>query len=193
MTAVTPKQATEAKAKAETLAQAAYAPMSVPLPGGETLQLCWTGRLQRAHAMRNKATDGSVYARLDAAIDQLTSQANAARDAAVQAASDYAKLALAAGQEPEELPEPACDCAGCRLGERQRAYFQTESDLRYAVNRLLLPADTDGPLPELVEILRRDDQATLRLSLQRIADAQVAYAEACKAFGQQPDWTLCRL
>lgn len=183
MTTVTPKQVADAKQAAIEAHWAAYGVRPVPQPDGSTLDLCLRGRLDRAFAMMAEADD-ATRAKLQPAIKALSAQCEAAyREATVTAAS-YAELALAAGQQPDELAWEQCTCEGCQIGVNQAAYFAAMADLRGAVFDLLLPRDIDDALPALASM----DEPAIQRSMQRIADAQRKYAAACAAFGQRPAW-----
>ena len=189
MNSVSSKEIADALQRAKELTEVAYGVHAVKQPDGTVLELCFNARLDRAYRMYGDA-DGEMKAKLGQATSVLSQQIKDVYNDAAKAASDYAALAISSGVTPEEIEIPVCDCDGCKEGALLKAFFDTETDMRCEVLRLLTPYDVDDPLPYLVKLLDNDDKA-VRATLTKIADAQRAYLAACEAAnGEGPDWRI---
>lgn len=184
LNSVSPAQIEAAKQKAIELCRLAYAPQ--PVAG---TMLCWKGRIARAMDLMSTAYavgDEAEMAKLRHGIELLTKEAQKADSEAQGAASAYASLCARAVCRAEPLYEP-CTCEGCALATAQEHCFAAEYALRKACFDLLKPYDATDRLPYLIHLMEKDTQR-LWAMLNTIGKAQMAYADACEAFGKRPDW-----
>lgn len=181
----------EAKERAKQAAAAAWTAQPVRQADGTMLELCWHGRIARAYKLLVSAADGEQKQKLQAGIDKLAAMADAANNAAEQAISDYCALALANGEQPEDLYPLACTCAGCKEAGAAHRIGSSVGNLRSVVWDFM-GDDGDGA-PELVTLFRkyREDEKVRDLFWRRVlgvVDAMQDYMDACAQNGQRPNW-----
>lgn len=193
-TAVTPRQISDAKAKARELAALAWLPQPVKQRDGSTLDLCWRGRIHRAIKMLADARntgDKNLEAQVRAALEKLNSDANAAEAAAEKAITDYSALCALANVEIENLYPNECMCDGCMESGSLHKLATAEGNLRRAIWMFLGPARV-GEMPEIVELVRKasDEKVRDRMwrHLKNIADAMQVYDDICRQTGTDPRW-----
>jgi len=176
----------------ETLKQAAIeAKQSLYLPKmikSANMELCWQGRIIRAHDLTNEALAAGDKEKVEIltkaihGLNQEYDQAGKAYDRALQA---Y----IQAGGKAEDLDIGECTCAYCQRSKMQDAYFLAESRLRSAVFELTEPDDGGVPLPlSLMSKGTEEAQKQAWSLFVSLCNAQANYKRACEQFNKVPAW-----
>jgi len=152
------------------------------------MELCWQGRIIRAHELANEALaagDKDKVQKLNEAIKQLHAQYD-------QAGLDYDKALKAyhaVGGDAKDLDIGECTCAYCQRSKMQDAYFLAESRLRSAVFELTEPDEGGVPLPLALMSKGTDEAQKQAWSLfVSLCNAQANYKRACEQFNKLPAW-----
>ena len=151
-------------------------PHDVPNSGG--VRLCWSMRLARAMRIAGDQPDNPNVTK---AVHGLIAEVEALQRDYNAAVERYRTLCQQAGIDPEPANTPRCDCTGHR-------WIAAEQELQAAMWDLLLP-DRGQSLPTLATLMSRKDNDEISKHLQRLAQAQVKYRDACIAFGETPKWS----
>jgi len=176
-----PAAIARAKSAALTALAAANDPKPVPDSGG--LVLCPEMRLWRATEIlaATNPTDPK-YTAITLAVGQLATQTNALHESAQNAVAEYQRLCQAANQPPDSLTRPACECDGHKM-------WTAMEDTRRAALWLLWPMEqTQERYPALAVLWKAGKREYLGEKIGHLADAQVAYTDACARLGTQPQW-----
>lgn len=171
----TEQKLTDALADVRAKARALDLPHDVPNTGG--MRLCWSMRLTRAFRIAGESDNPAVHKAVNALVDEV----NAMQREFNTAMDRYRTLCNQANIEPEPLNTPRCDCVGHR-------WIAAEQELQSAMWDLLLP-DRGQSLPTLARLVSERNNEEISKHLQRLAQAQVKYRDACLAFGETPKWS----
>ena len=165
--------------------QALYLPKLIK---SANMELCWQGRIIRAHELTNEA----LAAKDTAKVEMLTTaikQLNAQMDEAGQAYDRALQAYLQMGGDAKDLDVEVCTCDYCKRGAQQEALFLAESRLRRAVFELTEPDEGGKPLPlSLMSQGTEDGQKTAWKLFVELCNAQANYARACERAKKVPSW-----
>lgn len=152
------------------------------------MELCWQGRIIRAHDLTNEALaakDTAKVEMLTTAIKQLQEQHDQAGQAYDRALQAYLKM----GGDAKDLAIGECTCAYCERSKMQDAYFLAESRLRAAVFELTEPDEGGVPLPlSLMSKGTEEAQKQAWALFVSLCNAQANYKRACERFNKVPAW-----
>jgi hypothetical protein len=152
------------------------------------MELCWQGRIIRAHDLTNEALaakDTAKVEMLTTAIKQLQNQMDSAGQAYDRALQAYLQM----GGDAKDLDVGECACAYCERGKMQDAYFLAESRLRSAVFELIEPDEQGVPLPlSLMSKGTEEAQKQAWSLFVALCNAQANYKRACEQFNKLPAW-----
>ena len=152
------------------------------------LELCWQGRIKRAHDLANDAfqkKEADKLKKLTEAIAQIQHEYDEAGIAYDRALKAYQQL----GGDPADLDVGECTCPYCQHDKQQEAMFMAESRLRSAVFELTEPDEGGDPLP--LALMRQGTEAAQKQAWSLFMDfcnAQANYKRACEQFGRVPSW-----
>lgn len=152
------------------------------------MELCWQGRIIRAHELADQA----MAAKDTAKVEMLTTAIKQLQDQMDAAGLDYDKALKAyeaLGGAAKDLDIGECTCAYCQRSKMQDAYFLAESRLRSAVFELTEPDDNGIPLPlSLMSKGTEEAQKQAWALFVKLCNAQANYKRACEQFNKLPAW-----
>ncbi len=127
-------------------------------------------------------TSDARYPVIAIAVGKLADQAQVLDTRGKAAIAEYVRLCQAAGQPPDTLPQPACQCDGHKL------WTALEETRRTALWLLWPEPENNETYPALAVLYKAQKTEYLDKQLRNLADAQIAYTDACTRLGVAPQW-----